>query len=97
MKTNEFFKKLTNSEFDIIKEIIGIIEKNKIDYCVIGGMAMNAYCDPLLTLDFDIVVEKDKLKGLRKILKDKGFKIKSYPFTYEIKHSFTFKSMGFYG
>jgi len=86
VKANDFFKKVTNSKFDIIKEIINILKKNKIDYCVIGGVAINAYCEPLLTLDFDIVVEKDKLKELRRILKEKGFKIKSHPFTYEIKH-----------
>lgn len=86
MKANNFFKKVTNSKFDIIKEIIKILEKNKINYCVIGGVAINAYCEPLLTLDFDIVIEKERLKEFRKILKEKGFKIKAHPLTYEIIH-----------
>lgn len=47
---------------------------------------MNAYCEPLLTLDFDCVIEKDRVQDLKKNLKTKGFKIKTHPYTYEITH-----------
>ena len=48
------------------------------NYCVIGGLALNAYCEPVFTADADIVlaVDIDKLKLFRESLKELGFKTK---------------------
>lgn len=87
MKVGDFYKKATNSKLNIIAEFLNLLGKEKIDYCVIGGVGINAYCEPLLTLDFDSVIAKDRIKELRQILKSKGFKIKTHPYTYEVVHS----------
>jgi len=47
---------------------------------------MNAYCEPLLTLDFDCVIEKDRIQDLKKKLKLRGFKVQTHPYTYEVTH-----------
>ena len=86
MKANEFFKKVTNSKFNIIAEFVDLLHQEKIAYCVIGGVAINAYCEPLLTLDFDCVIAKDRTAELRNKLKSKNFKVKTHPKTYEVTH-----------
>lgn len=48
------------------------------DYCLIGGLALNAYCEPVFTADADIVLSVDdvKLAEFREGLKKLGFKTK---------------------
>lgn len=86
MKKNTFYNKATNSKFNIISEFLILLRSEKIEYCVIGGTAMNAYCEPLLTLDFDCVIERNRVADLKKRLKSKGFKVNTHPYTYEVTH-----------
>jgi len=86
MTEKEFYKRATNSRMDLIGEFLKILKENNIHYCVIGGLAVNAYCEPMVTLDFDCVVVIEQLERLRAELKKKGFKIKSHPHTWEVKH-----------
>lgn len=84
MNKREFFNKVLNSKKDILEEFLSILNKNKIKYCVLGGVALNAYCEPVLTLDFDCVISQDSLEKIKIILKEKGFKFKAHPHTWEI-------------
>lgn len=51
-----FLNRLCNGEADIIQELLNLLKRMEIDYCVIGGLAVNAYVDPVVSLDLDIVV-----------------------------------------
>jgi len=84
MTQKEFFNRATNSKKDIIQEFLSTLEDLHIDYCVIGGIAINAYCEPIVTLDFDCVIVSEEIENLRTILKEKGFKVKRHPFTLEV-------------
>lgn len=87
MRGRQFYNKVTNSSFDIIAEFLKLLKRERIDYCVIGGVGINAYCEPVVTLDFDCVITIDKMPGLRDKLKSKGFKVKAHLRTFEITHS----------
>lgn len=80
-----FFNAVTNSKDDILGKFLNILEKNKISYCVLGGVTLNAYCEPILTLDFDCVISLNQLEKLKNILKKENFKIKSNQHTCEVK------------
>jgi hypothetical protein len=43
-------------------------------YLVIGGHAVNAYCEPRSTLDIDFLVRKSDLPGWRTLLESEGYK-----------------------
>jgi len=85
MRTRAFFNRVTNSQEDVVQKFIDILEKNQIPYAIIGGIGVNAYCEPVVTLDFDCVVAEEKLSMLRKLLKKEGFKVKMHPYTIEVK------------
>lgn len=84
MNERQFFNAVTDSKEDILYKFLNILNKNKISYCVLGGVALNAYCEPILTLDFDCVVSSSQLERLKNILKKEGFKFKSHPHTWEL-------------
>ena len=48
-------------------------------YCLIGGLAVNSYVEPVYTLDADIVVVSASLSELADHLREQGFKIERYP------------------
>ena len=48
-------------------------------YCLIGGLAVNCYVEPVYTLDADLVVVASSLLKLLEHLRGGGFKIEEYP------------------
>jgi len=48
-------------------------------YCLIGGLAVNCYVEPVYTLDADLVVIASHLPGLRVRLEEQGFKAEEHP------------------
>lgn len=48
-------------------------------YCVIGGLAVNCYVEPVYTLDADIVVIASGLPRLSEYLQKQGFKTEDHP------------------
>jgi hypothetical protein len=48
-------------------------------YCLIGGLAVNCYVEPVYTLDADIVMIATSLPTISTHLRDQGFKTEGYP------------------
>jgi hypothetical protein len=48
-------------------------------YCLIGGLAVNCYVEPVYTLDADIVVIASNLPGLSAHLRQQGFRTEEHP------------------
>jgi len=48
-------------------------------YCLIGGLAVNCYVEPVYTLDADVVVVAASLPGLSAHLRELGFRIEEHP------------------
>jgi hypothetical protein len=54
-------------------------------YCLIGGLAVNCYVEPVYTLDADLVVIAAKLSAVAARLGKQGFKIDEYPHSLNAK------------
>lgn len=85
MTGKEFLNSLANGSVDIIQQFLDLLDKLKIDYCIIGGLAVNAYADPVASLDLDLAVT---LKETDKLLKslDKSYSIEKYPHSINLNH-----------
>ena len=57
MTEKEFLNSLSNGKKDILEEIFGILNEMKIEYCLIGGLAVNAYVEPVVSMDVDLIIE----------------------------------------
>ena len=44
--------------------MLDILSKTESEYCVIGGLAVNAYVEPVVSLDLDIVVVAGKIDSV---------------------------------
>ena len=66
-----------------LEKIIDICEKNS-DYCLIGGLALNSYIEPVFTADADFVISADNIDQLKDAFKKAGFKFKKNRYDIEI-------------
>jgi hypothetical protein len=78
MTKREFTRRILNGRKDALQIFLDFLRSEKIRHCVIGGLAVNAYAEPVVSLDLDIVVSADRISDLRGSL-PKGFKIKAFP------------------
>jgi hypothetical protein len=69
MTSKKFLNSLANGKSDVVQLLLDQLEKFKIDYCVIGGLAVNAYADPVASLDMDLVLA---VKGIEILLEKIG-------------------------
>jgi hypothetical protein len=83
-----FLNKLANGKSDIIQLFLDQLANMKIDYCVIGGLAVNAYAEPLASLDLDLVLAIEDVERLLKtISKPQGeFTVIKFPHSINLTH-----------
>jgi hypothetical protein len=65
----EFQKLVTEDKSDFLDRFLALLTNLKIEYCVIGGLAVNAYAEPLITLDCDVIVVASRVEELEKELR----------------------------
>jgi hypothetical protein len=78
MTKNQFLNAVTNGGADIVKKIMGLLKQTHTDYCVIGGLAVNAYAEPVVSLDLDIVIIDENIETFLKKAEPE-FKIENFP------------------
>jgi len=83
MTKKEFLNSVSNGEEDILQRFLDLLESKKIEYCVIGGLAVNAYVEPVVSLDLDIVIIASALEDLVAAA-GKGFKVEKFTHSYNI-------------
>jgi len=88
MTDKEFLKRLANGESDIVQLLLSVLEETGSAYCIIGGLAVNAYAEPVVSLDLDLVVSVDRVPELRLVAESKGMK------TEDFEHSINLTAAG---
>jgi len=78
MTGKQFLKAVSNGKEDTVRIFLDALASAKTDYCVIGGLAVNAYVEPVISLDVDIIVAAKNVETLLKTV-EKCFKIEHFP------------------
>lgn len=68
MRAAEFWKAVTVDGTDLLGDFVRLLDARGIRYCVIGGQAVNAYVEPLVSLDLDVVIAADQVAQLTSIV-----------------------------
>ena len=88
MTGKEFLNSLANGKSDILQLLFDILAETGSRYCVIGGLAVNAYVDPVVSLDVDIVLTAHDVAVVANAAKDRGLRVE------EFEHSINLGSPG---
>jgi len=69
---------MANGKSDIIQVFLDILSKTGSRYCLIGGLAVNAYVEPVVSLDMDVVAVNEDVGAICKAAKEQGLKIEQF-------------------
>jgi hypothetical protein len=78
MTDKEFINALANGKADVIQNLLDLLEKTDTLYCLIGGLAVNAYVDPVVSLDLDIVVALENVTAVIGLANEQGSKVETF-------------------
>jgi hypothetical protein len=78
MQAFTFWKTVTMDHSNLLEKLIQLLKTNDIQFCVIGGQAVNAYAEPLVSLDLDLAVAVDQIDKVKALL-EKRFVLKQFP------------------
>lgn len=78
MTGKEFINSLANGKSDIIQLLLDILAEKGSRYCLIGGLAVNAYVEPVVSLDLDIVAAVEDVDDICAAAKEHGFKVEQF-------------------
>lgn len=86
MQALAFWKAVAMDKSNFLEGLIGLLAEHQIRYCVIGGQGVNAYADPLVSLDLDLVVDVDQLEKVEHLLAS-HYKIERFPHSLNVSES----------
>ncbi len=85
MTKREFTRRILNGKKDVLQDIIARLGAQRIPFCVIGGLAVNAYAEPVVSLDLDIVAAAERLRDLKQAL-PAGSKVRKFAHSLNISY-----------
>lgn len=68
MRALAFWRTVVADHSDFLGRVIGLLTQNNIRYCVLGGQGVNAYVDPVVSLDLDVVIAVEQLTTVEQLL-----------------------------
>jgi hypothetical protein len=84
MTASEVFESVTGSGSSDFALLVRILAKHG-PWCLIGGLAVNCYVEPVYTLDADIVVVSTNLPAIKIELLAAGFGVEEFPYSLNAK------------
>ncbi len=64
MTAKDFIKAVSNGTTDVIQLLLDIMAQTGTPYCIIGGLGVNAYTEPVVSLDLDMIVVSRQLEEI---------------------------------
>jgi len=86
MTEKQFLNNLAGAKSDVIQQFLDLLAQLQISYCVIGGLAVNAYAEPVVSLDLDLVIAADSIEKLNTAAAA-TFTIKEFPHSLNLSSS----------
>lgn len=86
MRAQEFWKTIVVDRADFLERLIALLTDHGIRYCVVGGQAVNAYAEPVVSLDLDLVIGVDQLPQVEALLRE-AFTVEKFPHSLNVSTS----------
>jgi hypothetical protein len=78
MQALEFWKSVTVDHANLLELLISLLNQHRIKYCVIGGQGVNAYVEPVVSLDLDLAIAVEQMSEIERLLSE-HFTVKRFP------------------
>lgn len=78
MRAQAYWRAVVADKSNFLSRVIELLTEERIHYCVLGGQGVNAYAEPVVSLDLDIVIGVDQLEKAEQLLA-KEFRVERFP------------------
>jgi hypothetical protein len=78
MQALEYWKALTSDRAGFLESFIEGLRSSGVHFCLIGGQAVNAYVEPVVSLDLDVAVAAEDLEETERLLRSR-YKVVRFP------------------
>lgn len=86
MQALAYWKAVTTDQAGFLESLVTLLSKSGLRYCVIGGQAVNAYVEPVVSLDLDIAVATEDLQAAETLLSE-HFKVARFPHSVNVSQA----------
>jgi hypothetical protein len=78
LKASTFWQTVVSDRSDFLDRLVALLTEHGLRYCLIGGQGVNAYTDPVVSLDLDIAIELNQIPLAKSVLA-RHFKVEEFP------------------
>ena len=86
MTGKDFMNAVANGKSDIVQVFLNVLAELDAEYCVIGGLGVNAYVEPVVSLDLDVVIATDDIEKVCDAV-EKQFSVERFPHSINLTSS----------
>ncbi len=83
MQAKTFWKVVVADHTDFLDRLLDGLATRGIRFCVLGGQGVNAYVDPVVSLDLDVVIATDQRPDVEAWVR-REFQVESFPHSLNI-------------
>ena len=83
MQALTYWKTVTVDTTDLLESVLELLVSHQIHYCVIGGQAVNAFVDPVVSLDLNLVIVTSQLEMVEQLL-ESHFEVRRLPYSLNV-------------
>jgi hypothetical protein len=73
-----YWKAVTADKAGFLDRVIALLAESGVKYCVIGGQAVNAFVEPVVSLDLDLAVAMTDVPSAEDLLR-RHFRVQRFP------------------
>jgi hypothetical protein len=85
MTAAEIYDSVTNGGANDFAEVVAVLNRNR-PWCLIGGLAVNCFVEPVYTVDVYVVVVAANLEQIARELQVAGFRVKRFEHSVNAQH-----------
>lgn len=78
MKALTFWKTVTMDQANLLDRFLDLLAQHQIRFCLIGGQGVNAYVEPVVSLDLDLVIAAEQIDQVETLLRAGEFQVRRF-------------------
>jgi len=86
MRAQAFWRTVVADHTDFLGRVIELLTEHGIRFCVLGGQGVNAYVEPVVSLDLDVVIAVEQCSEAEQLLGEE-FTIERFPHSVNVSAS----------
>jgi hypothetical protein len=86
MKAAAFWTAVVADDSVFLDRILRLLDESSIRYCLVDGAAVNAYVEPVVSLDLDVAIALDQIAAAESLV-SRSFQVERFPHSINVSEA----------